>query len=117
MTRAEERRQAWVDAQSEKINSNGMRRDQSPLSTRTAAEINQTMNATECEPAPRDHSTAAGCAGVIQFRLSVRERAERAEALKRDEAAPKPAPQQGGAIDWAAYNERYRAEHGEYPQN
>jgi hypothetical protein len=114
MTRAEERRQAWLDAQSEKINTNGMRRNQSPLSTRTAEEARQTMAAPEQEPAPRDHAPSA-TTGHVVYVGNVRERLERAAALKREDA-PKPVPQQG-AIDWAAHNERWKAITGAYPRN
>jgi hypothetical protein len=117
VSRAEERRKAWLAAaQSEKINQNGMHRNQSPASTRAVAEAAQTMKHEDPEPAPRDHTVAAGCCSV-EYRGSVRDRLERVVEQKRDESEVAPTPQSASAKAWNDYNETYRAKYGHYPSN
>jgi hypothetical protein len=114
MSRAEERRRDWIAAQREKINSNGYRHE-TTVSVRTTVEAQELMAAPDPQPAPLDHAPS-GSVGVIQYVGSVRERLEREAARKREEKTAATTPS-AGANNWLAYNERYRAEHSEYPRN
>ena len=75
MTRAEERRRAWLDAQREPLNRNTFNETASPPSTRAASDAQQTIAQPDPEAQVRDHSVAAGCAAV-QYGSSVRSRLE-----------------------------------------
>jgi DNA-directed RNA polymerase specialized sigma24 family protein len=111
--RDEERRRAIAAAQKEPLNRNGYRRDQSPLSRRTAAEVSQTMAAPDPESAPPDHAPSATTRHVV-YSGNVRERLERAAAKRREEQS---APVTQSAARHLAYAEAYRAIHGEYPRH
>lgn len=117
--RAEERRKAWLEAQKEPLNKNGMRRDQSPTSSRTATEALRILNEPDpIEPVQRDHSTAAGTT-TVQYGGRVRDRIE-SDARKERDANLTPRENReadANANAWMDYNQKYYAKHGEYPPN
>jgi hypothetical protein len=116
VSRAEERRQAWLEAQSEKINRNGMPTHAPSVSTRVAAEALQILSQPDPEPAARDHSTAAGTSHVL-YGGNARERLERTAAKKRDvNQTPQQSREQSESDRaWEEWNENYRKRFGSYP--
>lgn len=118
MTRGAERVQAWLDAQQESLNKNGMVTNApSPVSTRSAEEAKRTLDAPDPEPMTREHSVAAGCAR-IQYVGNVRSRIEVKQSKERDKKQERPSIlETKNAQEWADYNERYKAKYGEYPPN
>lgn len=114
--RDEERRRAIAEAAKEPLNKNGMRRDQSPASSRNKVEAALTLNSPDPEPVQRDHTTVAGTTQV-QYGGSARDRIERAAAKKRDvNLTPRQSREQtADAEAWMKWNEAYRAKYGCYP--
>lgn len=121
MSRAEERRQAWLEAQKEKLNKNGYRCEPSPISTRTAEEAARTLDTPDAVLAP-SHSVTAGTGSRRDYVTgSVRDRLETASAKKRDaqESAASGRTRSPAQIksdqEWLEWNEAYRRNYGHYP--
>lgn len=114
--RDDERRKAWLEAQKEPLNTNGMRRDQPTTSTR----ITETAQRILAEPDPEPTLRPATLAGTshVQYVGSVRERLELDQAKKREEKKKTPAQlkAEADAASWSDYNEAWRKKYGKYPE-